>query len=346
MNGRVLMQDLTPENLLASLQNGAFAPFYLFYGPEDFWLEITLDKIKKDFIPDEVKAFNLETLYGGEVTAQEILNRAHILPFMSSRRLLIVRGTENFTKDAYQQFLSYMDNPVDSTCIIWISNKTDLTGAFYKGFKKLGRAVNFKKLSERQAYNWLQKRAKELGLDIDNQGSSFIYQIVGSSLRDLFSAIFKLSLRYPHSRIGVEQIKELTTFSRLFTVFDLVDYVSKRDTDHAILILGKLFETQGRDANTLLGLLGMLARQIRLILKAKSGLKKGGGKMGVIKGLQPLPTFVIEKCLAQEKFWQEEELEEALRNIYDADGLIRSGSRGDLVLENLIFLLCFSQRLQ
>jgi len=333
--------NLTPENVLTFLQKGAFAPFYLFYGPEDFWLEITLDKIKKDFMPDEVKAFNVETLYGGEISAHEILSRAHLVPFMSPHRLLIVRRTENFTKDAYQQFLSYMDNPVDSSCIIWISNTTDLTGVFYKRFKELGRAVNFKKLSERQVYSWLQKRAKELELDIDKEASSFIYQIVGSSLRDLFSEVFKLSLRYPHSRIGVEQIKEMTTFSRLFTVFDLVDYVSKKDTFHAIVILNKLFEIQGRDAMTLLGLLGMLARQIRLILKAKSGLKKGGGRSGAIKRLQPLPTFVIEKYLAQERFWQEEELEKALDNIYDADGLIRAGSKGDLVLENLIFLLCF-----
>ena len=340
------MQNLTPESVLASFHKGAFAPFYLFYGPEDFWIEITLDTIKKDFIPDAVKPFNLETLYSGEVSAHEILNRARLVPFMSSHRLLIVRGTEHFPKDSYQQFLSYMDNPIDSTCIIWISNKTDLSGAFYKRFKELDTAVNFKKLSERQIYDWLQKRAKELALDIDKESSSFIYQIVGSSLRDLFSEILKLSLRYPHSRIGIEQIKELTTFSRLFTVFDLVDYVSKKDADHAMVVLNKLFNTQGRDATTLLGLLGMLARQIRLILQAKSGLKKGGGRMAAIKRLKPLPIFVIEKYLAQERFWQEEELEEALHNIYDADSLIRTGSRGGLVLENLIFLLCFPQHLQ
>ena len=339
------MQNLTPENLLTSLHKGAFAPFYLFYGPEDLWLEITLDTIKKDLIPDEVKAFNLETLYGGEISAQEILTRAHLVPFMSPYRLLIVRGTENFTNNAFEQFLSYMDNPVDSTCIIWISSATDLKGIFYKSFKELGRAVHFKKLSERQVYSWLQKRAEELGLNITKEASSFMYQIVGSSLRDLFSEIFKLSLRYPHSRIGIEQIKELTTFSRLFTVFDLVDYVSKKDTAHAIVVLGKLFQTQGRDTHTLLGLLGMLARQIRLILKAKSGLREGGGRSAAIKRLQPLPTFVIEKYLAQERLWQEEELEEALHNIYDADGLIRTGSKGDLVLENLIFLLCFPRRL-
>jgi DNA polymerase III subunit delta len=337
------MGDITPENVLTSLHKGAFAPFYLFYGPEDFWLEITLDMIKKDFIPESVKAFNVETLYGGEISAHELLSRAQLVPFMAPHRLLIVRETENFAKDAFEQFLAYIANPVDSTCIIWISNKTDLKGVFYKRVKELGRAVYFRRLSERQVYHWVQKRAKELDLDITREASSLIYQLVGGSLRDLFNELFKLSLRYPHLQIGMEQIKELTTFSRLFTVFDLVDYVSKKDIHHAIVVLGKLFQAQGRDSYTLLGLLGMLARQMKLILKAKSGLKGGGDRREAIKRLQPLPHFVIEKYLAQERFWKEEELEEALNHIYDADGLIKTGSKADLVLENLIFLLCFPQ---
>jgi DNA polymerase-3 subunit delta len=335
------MQDLTPENVLISLKKGALAPFYLFYGPEDFWIELTLDRIKKDFIPDSVKEFNLETLYGGEVPSQEILNRAHLLPFMSPHRLIIIRGTENFNKKDLELFLPYLDSPVDSTCIIWVSEKADFRSLFYKRFKELGKAVNFKKLSERQVYSWIQKRSKELGLSIDKDASAFLYQMVGSSLRGLFSEISKVSLNYPNYRIGVEQIKELTTFSRLFTVFDMVDYVSKKDAPHAIISLSRLFDTQGRDSKAVLGILGMLARQIRLILKTKSVLKKGGEKRGVMDRLRPLPNFVIEKCIAQERFWQEKELEEALNHIYDADGLIKAGSKGDLVLEGLIFHLCF-----
>jgi len=335
------MQDLTPENVSISLKKGVLAPFYLFYGPQEFWIELTLDRIKKDLIPDSVKEFNLEILYGGEISPQEILNRAHLFPFMSSRRLIIVRRTENFAKSDLELFLPYLDSPVDSTCIIWVSGKADLTGVFYKRFKKHGRAVNFRKFSERQAYTWVQKRSKELGLSIDKGASDFLYQMAGSSLRDLFSEILKLSLRHPNSRIGIDQVKELATFSRLFTVFELVDYVSEKDASHALGALGRLFDTQGRDSKATLGVLGMVARQIRLILKTKSGLAKGGGKREVMDRLRPLPNFVIEKCIAQEGFWHERELEEALDHIYDADGLIRSGSKGDLVLEGLIFHLCF-----
>ena len=42
------MQDLTPDHVLTSLKNGSLLQFYLFYGHEDFWIDLTLDKIKKD----------------------------------------------------------------------------------------------------------------------------------------------------------------------------------------------------------------------------------------------------------------------------------------------------------
>jgi len=110
------MQDLTPENVSISLKKGVLAPFYLFYGPEEFWIELTLDRIKKDLIPDSVKEFNLEILYGGEISPQEILNRAHLFPFMSSRRLIIVRRTENFAKSDLELFLPYLDS-----CLLYTS---------------------------------------------------------------------------------------------------------------------------------------------------------------------------------------------------------------------------------
>jgi DNA polymerase-3 subunit delta len=335
------MRDLTPDNILVSLEKGAVAPFYLFYGPEEFWIELTLDTIKRDLVPDSVKALNVETLYGGEVSPREILNRACLTPFVSSHRLIVVRGTEKFTRQERELFVPYLDHPVDSTCVIWVSGTVDLNGLFYRRFKELGRAVNFRKLSEQRLYGWIKKTAKDLGLSLDKDVPGFLYQMVGSSLRDLFSELSKLAVRHPNSRIGVEQIKELTAFSKLFTLFDLVDYVSKKDASHAIAALSRLFDTQGRDTRAALGILGMLARQIRLIVKTKSGLNKGGGKRGAVEKLRPLPSFVVEKCIGQERFWEERELEKALRHIHDADGLIRSGSKGDLVLEGLVFHLCY-----
>jgi DNA polymerase-3 subunit delta len=334
------MKVLAPDNLLVSLKAGTIAPCYLFYGPEEFWIELILDEIKERLIPDSVKDFNLDILYADDVTASEVLNRARMVPFMAPRRLIIVRRTEQYSKGDRELFLSYLDRPVESSCIIWVSGVTNVNDPFFRRCRESGRAVNFKKLTEGQAYGWMHKRAEELGVRIDREAASFLYQMVGNSVRDLYSELLKLSVRFPQSLIGVEQIKDLTTFSRLFTVFDLVDHVSRKDAPHALEVLHRLFETQGRDTATILGILGMVARQIRLICQAKAGARQGKGKKGVMERLKPLPDYVIEKCLAQEKLWRERDLENALSQVYDADALIRTGSRGDLVLENLVVRLC------
>ena len=125
-----------------------------------------------------------------------------------------------------------------------------------ESYKKIERNkyLDFRKLTEGQAYGWIKKRADELGMHVDREAAAFLYQVAGSSLRDIYSELWKLSARFPQSRIGVAQIKDLATFSRLFTVFDLVDYVSQKDAPHALEILHRLFETQGRDPRTLLGI--------------------------------------------------------------------------------------------
>jgi DNA polymerase-3 subunit delta len=334
------MKGLAPDNVLMSLKAGALAPFYLFYGPEEFLIELILDEIKTNLITESVKDFNLETLYADDVPAQEVINRARLVPFMSPHRLIVVRGTEHYSKGDRELFLAYLDKPVESTCIIWVSGAAELKDPFYKRFRDSGGAVNFKKLTERQAYGWMHRRAEELGVRLDREAAAFLYQMVGTSLRDIYSELWKLSVRFPQSRIGVAQIRDLAAFSRLFTVFDLVEHLSHRDVPNALEILHRLFETQGRDTKVVLGILGMVARQIRLISQTKAETRQGKGKKAVAERLKPLPGFVIEKCIAQERLWAEKELGYALSHIYDADGLIRTGSRGDLVLENLVIRLC------
>jgi len=337
------MKTLAPEHFLKSLNAGTVGPFYLFYGPEEFWIELILDETKTRLIPDSAKDFNLEILYADDVPASEVLNRARLVPFLSPRRLIIVKGVEQYSKADRELFLSYLDSPLDAACIIFVTTATELKDPLYKRCRDLGRAVNFKKLTESQTYGWMHKRAEELGIQINGEAASVLYQMVGSSLRDLYSELWKLSVRFPQSLIGVEQIKDLATFRRLFTVFDLVDYVSHKDAAHALQILHRLFETQGQDPKTILGILGMVARQIRLISRAKAGIRQEKGKKAVMDRLKPLPAFVIEKYIAQEKLWREKELGQALCKIYDADGLIRTGSRGDIILENLLLQLCHPQ---
>ena len=127
-----MARDLQPDDVLKSLEKSQLDPFYLFFGPSEFRLEKVLDRIREDFIPESVRDFNLELCYGGEIDPAEIINRAQTLPFMAQNRLIIVRRIEEFSPGQLDTFLPYLEDPAPSTCLIFISSRTDFKRKFYK----------------------------------------------------------------------------------------------------------------------------------------------------------------------------------------------------------------------
>ncbi len=331
--------DLPYEDLLKSLEKGKLAPFYLFYGPEEFSLEKVLDRIRNDFIPPSTRDFNQEIFYAGEKTdPSEIISRARSLPFVTGNRLIIVRRTENFSTADLERFLPYLEKPVDTTCLIFVASKTDFRKSFYKRIKEQGQVVHFTKLRENQVVPWIRGAARELGLKIDGQASAYLHQIVGNSLRDLYAELEKLTIRYGGEMVGVEQVKGLAIHSRIYTIFELMNKVSERNCHDSLTVLNRFLEEEDKK-DAPLRILGMLNRQIRIMWQTKSILTKGGQIKEMAKKLG-LPNFSAREFARHAPNWSVQEMERALDLLYEADGLLKSGSRAKPVLENLIFGLC------
>jgi DNA polymerase-3 subunit delta len=334
-----MAEDLRPEDVLETLEKGHLAPFYLFYGAEEFRLERALDRIRGQFIAESARDLNLEVIYGGERTAPaEIVNRARSLPFLAKNRLIIVRRTEDFTSDELQVFLPYLEQPVESTCLIFVSSKPDFRKNFYKRIKAEGRAVNFKALKEGQVVPWIKRTGRELGLEVDGQACAYLHQIVGNKLRELCGELEKLYLRYGKSPVGVEQVKALAIHSRVYTIFELMNRISERDLAESLDVLNRFLEEEEKRVAPL-RVLGMLNRQLRVLWQTKSILTKGGQTRDVAKELG-LPPFSANDFVRQSKYWSVEELERGLSLLYRTDGLLKSGSRPKPVLENLVVSLC------
>jgi DNA polymerase III delta subunit len=51
-------------------------------------------------------------------------------------------------------------------------------------------------------------------------------------------------------------------------------------------------------------------------------------------------AFSGGKLIQQSRQWREDELDNALHCLYEADGLIKSGAQGRLILENIVLRLC------
>lgn len=331
-------RDLLPEDILKSLEKGQLAPFYLFYGPGEFRLERVLERIRQDFIPEAVRDFNIEICYGGETGTSDIITRAQSLPFMSQNRLLIIRRVEEFKVDQLEKFLPYLEDPAPSTCLLFISARTDFKRKFYKVFRSSGRAVYFAELKDSQVVPWIRRTANELGLKLESQACAYLQQIIGNRLRDLYAELVKLQLRFGDKEVDADQVRELAIHSRIYSIFELMDTISVRDCGGSLSVLNRFLEEEDK-VNGPLRLIGMLNRQIRLMWQTKSIVDRGG-KSKEVAGKLGIAPFSAGNFIKHSKLWSVDELEKGLSLLYEADGMLKSGSRPKPVLENLILSLC------
>jgi DNA polymerase-3 subunit delta len=334
--------DVSPDHVLDQLEKGQLSPYYLFYGPSEFQLEMVLNKIRETFVPETARDFNLQVFYAetGESKGPapaDILTAVRTLPFMSPNRLVIVRRTENFPAAALETFLPYLENPVESACLIFVSSKADFRTKFYRRIKDLGRAVQFRNLSEGQVVPWIKRMAKDIGLDMQTPACVYLHQVIGNRSMDLYSELEKLYLRYGNRTIGMEEVKALTIYSRIHSIFELMDEISSKARARSVSVLKRFLEEEGKEE--VFGILGMLNRQMRLLWQTKSVLERGGRNADVARKLR-LQPFQVKKLTQQATNWSSEELEQAFHLLYQADGLLKSGAKGHLVLENIIFSLC------
>lgn len=332
-----MARDFQPEDILKSLERGKLAPVYMFYGSNEFLLEKTLSKIKESYIPEEARDFNQQVCYGGESSPSEIISMARTLPFMASSRLIIVRRTDEFSTDQLNLFVPYLKEPVDSTCLIFISLKTDFKKTFYKSLRDSGFAVQFQELKDSQVVPWIIRTAKEMGMNIGHKAALYLRELVGSRLQDLYSELTKLRLSHGPVAVEENEVRELAVHSRMYSVFELMDEFSVKNSEGALSILARFLEEEDKRSGPI-QLIGMFNRQIGMLMRAKD--LTGRGETGKAASVLGIPPYLAQKCLNQAKCWSANELEMGITFLFQADRLLKSGSRPKPVLENLIFNLC------
>ncbi len=333
-----MQKDLYPETVLLHLKKGELSPYYLFYGDNEFQKARIIDELRKSLIEEELRQFNFRIIYGDELSdISPILEFARSSPFMSKMKLLVVRSTEKIKVSLLERLLDYLKNPSSSACIIFSAKKPDFENGFFKYIKEKGKAVNFRQFNEQQALSWIKSKAKDMGMEIEDEACYLLYQSVGNNLDELSSELEKL-LCYGKRRIGIEEVKEIVSSSRDFTIFELIDSLFARNLSETLKILKSYMEREGKDKA--LATVGMIIRQLRLIQEAKDIVKKGGDVKKIEKELQ-IHSFLAKKIFEQSKHWNEKEIDNAFSQLYRADSLIKSTSISpQLILEQVIIEMC------
>ena len=309
---------------------------HIFYGVDDFSIHEALERLKAQVGSLEVLDANVTRAHVSSYSLQQLLALCSTVPFLASRRLVIVEGLlaslegrrasrrGRGTQDDSSSWLSiaeYIPTMPPSTDLVLLDGAIRRDNVLLNQLSPLGQITEFPSLSGAGLNRWIQERATAMECTISREGGRLLADLVGGNLWTLSSELEKLSLYCKGRTVEGEDVRLLVSFAKEMSVFNAVDAILERRYSEALRAVRHLME----DGATGPYIVSMVARQVRLLLLVKDleARKVPPGQMGARLGVPS--GWVLNKVREQGRRYSVTALESLHRGLLETDLAIKTG---------------------
>jgi DNA polymerase III subunit delta len=274
------MASASPSQVRASIARRALDPVYLIVGDDDAeMLRLATDIAA--VVEDELRAFNVERLYGGDkgVSAAAIVESCRLLPMMSDRRVVVVLRGERLLKpkrrgraveDADDEdggeppsdldvLDEYLKRPETSTTLVIVASDVDRTRRVGKtlfknatvvecwGLKpgKDARIVDLRQVA-RVAEQLVRQAVTDAGQQIDAPASRLIAERAGTDIVRLRGDLERLLLfTTGKPKITLADVREVVSAETAQDDWAVTNAIQQRNAPEALRQIGLALEGGG-----------------------------------------------------------------------------------------------------
>ena len=308
-------------------------------------------------------------LEGSEVQKDEILAELSGLSLLAPQRLVLIKRVHAMAEEAQHALAQALERLPDGVRVImtagegkgpWQARRPPVVADLRKAAEQAGQVLDLSGPQQRDLPQWAVREAERLGKQISQEATQRLVELTGGTVDRIIAELDKIALYIGEAEVIDETaVEAVTSVSEEATVFELVDAIGQRDVPTALRALDLLLPT-GTPRGAAIPLLGMIARQLRLIwqarVAARSGARLDRGQqvseeisaqfpeqhniLSTLKGRD----FLARKYTSQARNFTDAQLARALVKVYETDLTIKGQTAEQvddrLALEMLIVELC------
>lgn len=318
----------------------AAANFLILHGDNTLEIDAVVNKLRSQ--ADEL---NTSEFAGDTTSVPEVMNAVTSYPFLSDKRLVIVRGliarlnrkgAGEAAKRGMEQLLAELPLLPEYARLVLIERESlsdkdklvKLAEASPNGFVR-------KYETPKDLTSWIINRAKsEYNVEIIPRAAAALAEVVSEDPRRADNELFKL-VNYvdPGQPISEVDVAALTPYVAEASIFKMVDSLIEGGGARAMQAMHRLLQDKDNDP---FSLFAMITRQFRLLLLAKEHLTTGGGVQNLAAALKVAP-FVGDKLAKQSRAFSLAQLEQIYTSLLDYDLKMKTGKLApDLALDLLV----------
>lgn len=261
------------SKLSQALAAGPPAPILLFTSgkapfQKEAWEPLLAERAAQEivdrFVDPSVRDLAYSVLYADESPPSEIVNEAQSVPFLSERRVILVRNIARYNLMSGDKgsplyaLLQYLQSPAAFTILMFIAPEVDKRKKFYKACEKNGTIVECPQLTDQEFGAWVREEAAKAGKSIEEEAVRELSARSGGRLADANNAI-QLVSSYVGGRayITSEDVVAACADVAEETVWTLTDAIASSNSKKALHALDDLLEI-GKGPDEIIGIINWL----------------------------------------------------------------------------------------
>jgi DNA polymerase-3 subunit delta len=301
---------LTTTILRKQLAAGETDPLYMLVGAD----ALEKSSVAAEFaemVEEDLRAFNVERMYGGETKVDALIDAANTLPMMAPRRVVVVAEAEKLlipkreskASDAEQERLeAFIRNPPPHSTMVFVCGPLDRRRRLIQLLIKVAHVVDCGTIeSPADAQRWVKTRAAREKVNLEPAAVAELVARAGLDVARLRAGFDRLALyAMGQPAITVEDVRQsVSAGPEAQADWGIANAIQRNDVREALRELGLAFDN-GDVAVKILGQIRIAAEKLsgpRLrpamdaLFRTDIALKSSGGDARIL-----LERLVVEMC--------------------------------------------------
>jgi DNA polymerase-3 subunit delta len=318
-------------------QLSEYKPVYLIVAEQDLLLNQAVESLKASVAEVADLDFNLETFEGESASADDVVAACNTLPFVSERRLVIVRGVDKLSKDASETLVRYAEDPSPTTILALVGKKLAKNTRLYKAVDKLGGVIERKTPDAREFPRLVQDMFTRGGKRVSLEGAEYLVNAVGRDMQRLSVEVGKtISYVGDRDEITLADAQVVASTTAKTSVFELGSALGNRDCGAALRLLNRLIG----DGESVFGLHALALRQLRDLLSARALIDRGEDSQDELARALGRPPWQMRNLASQARRFSAGELVALLQAAAASEAEMKTSRDPRLAFERWIVKVC------
>jgi DNA polymerase-3 subunit delta len=341
---RFIMPIIKFQDFNKLIGSKKISPVYMFAGEESYLIDLCLKKTEKLLAADDL---NKEIFYAGEASSESILNALQTLPFLSERRVVIVKETNKIKASDAERLADYVSNPVDTASLVLIYSGAYKKETIAKRKELVSECASSKFCVFADCRRQYESETREfIKNEFAQRGKTVSYDVVariiednGVDLLNVSQEVEKLSLFAGKDRKSItrEDLERISGYGKETNVYALASHLESRDVKKALFVLEKLL-AEGEESVIILSAINS---SVRKMLNAKSMLEERGLDESEAASALRIHNYFAGAFFDNLRKHSFVKLKNAVKTVLKADIAIKTGvSDAASAFEKVILFVC------